>query len=147
MTRFTPAVSEALEAAGWSPGRRLPDEQIRAWSDGLPGFAMFPAAEAALREFGGLAVDQHGPGIDRAREPFELDPLLAWGEEDRFELFADEYGVTLFPLGEAAGSHYFLAVDPGGRTFLVMDDIQLIAESFDDALESLILGKGRLPFP
>ena len=148
MSRFTPAVEEVLRAAGWSPGRELPDSRLQAWSDQLGGgFTMFDTAAAALREFGGLDVDQSGPGRDRAREPFEIDPYLAVGEEDRFRLYTDEYGMALYPLGEAAGSHYFLAIDPTGRTYLVMDDIQLIAESFDEALESLIQGRGPLPLP
>src|SRR5262245_48094038 len=33
---------------------------------------------------------------------------------------------------------------PGGRTYLVTDDIKLIAESFDEALESLVHGPGEL---
>ena len=45
------------------------------------------------------------------------------------------------PLGEAYGGYYFLAIDPTGRTYLVMDDIKLIAESFDEALE-LRAGRG-----
>jgi hypothetical protein len=148
MTRFTPTVDEVLRKAGWSPGRRVPDDQVDAWCRMLgDGFTLSDAARAALAEFGGLEVAQSGPGVERAREPFELDPILAVGEEDRFQLYTEAYGLDLFPLGEAAGSHYFLAIDPTGRTYLVMDDIQLLAESFDEALESLVLGKGSLPLP
>ena len=148
MSRFSPEVDEVLRAAGWAPGRQVPDSQLQAWSDRLgEGFTMFGTAAAALREFGGLEVDQSGPGEAWAREPFELDPALAFGEEDRFQLHTDEYGMELFPLGEAYGGYYFLAIDPTGRTYLVMDDIKLIAESFDEALESLVRGRGQLPLP
>jgi len=33
---------------------------------------MFPSAEKALLEFGGLKIDQQGPGVSCSREPFEL---------------------------------------------------------------------------
>ncbi|WP_420719026.1 SUKH-3 domain-containing protein [Streptomyces sp. NRRL S-646] len=44
------------------------------------GIVMHDAAEAFLQEFGGLTVSIGGPGINRAREPFELNPELAWGD-------------------------------------------------------------------
>jgi hypothetical protein len=37
-----------------------------------------------LVEFGGLDVRISGTGITRAREPFDLDPVLCSGNEDRF---------------------------------------------------------------
>jgi SUKH-3 immunity protein len=146
--RFTPETERVLREAGWAPGRQVPEDQVRAWTEQLgDGFALSGPAAAALREFGGLDVDQSGPGETWARERFELDPALALGEDDRFQLYTDEYGMALFPLGEAYGSYYFLAIDPTGRTYLVMDDIKLIAESFDEALESLVHGRGELPLP
>ena len=146
MSRFTPETERALREAGWSPGRQVPEDQVREWTEQLgDGFALSEPAAAALGEFGGLEVDQAGPGEAWARERFELDPTLALGEDDRFQLYTDEYGMALFPLGEAYASYYFLAIDPIGRTYLVMDDIKLIAESFDEALESLVHGRGELP--
>jgi hypothetical protein len=145
MSRFPDEVSEVLRAAGWAPGRRVSDEQLQDWSAQLEGFVMSEAAAQALREFGGLSVDQRGPGLECARAAFEIDPVLALYENDRFDLYRDEYGVELFPLGEAAGSHYFLAIDPAGRTYLVMDDILVLAESFDAALEALVLGRRPVP--
>jgi hypothetical protein len=148
MSRFTAETERVLRAAGWSPGRQVPEEQVREWAQQLgDGFALSEPAATALREFGGLDVDQSGPGEAWARERFELDPALAVGEEDRFQLYTDEYGMALYPLGEAYGSYYFLAIDPAGRTYLVMDDIKLIADSFDEALESLVHGRGERPFP
>ncbi|SDM33571.1 hypothetical protein SAMN04489726_1095 [Allokutzneria albata] len=48
----------------------------------------------------GLTASIGGPGINRAREPFELDPELAWGEDDRFSEWSDALRRGLFPLGE-----------------------------------------------
>jgi SUKH-3 immunity protein len=143
--RFPQAVYDVLVEAGWAPGRRVPDDQLQAWSEQLEGFPLFESAERVLREFGGLSVDQEGPGLTSAREPFEIDPLLALHEEDRFELYRDEYGVQLYPLGEAGSGHGFLAIDPAGRTYFAMGDLRLVAETFDGALEALVLGKAPTP--
>ena len=146
-TRFSPAVRDALAAAGWSPGRRVPDDQLREWAGRLDGFTMSEAAERVLREFGGLSVDGHGPGLEVAREPFDIDPLVAIGEGEHFRHLTDEYGVELFPLGEAAQHFYFLAIDPQGRTYLAMEDVSLLGATFDEALEALVLGRLATPVP
>jgi hypothetical protein len=146
-TRFSPAVRDALAAAGWSPGRRVPDDELREWAGQLDGFTMSSAAERVLREFGGLSVDGFGPGLEVAREPFAIDPLVAIGEDDHFRRLTDEYGVELFPLGEAAQHFYFLAIDPDGRTYLAMEDVSLLGESFDEALEALVAGRLATPIP
>ena len=56
-------------------------------------------------------------------------------------------GVALFANGTGGNVVGAIAIDPTGRTYLVMDDIKLIAESFDEALESLVRGRGQLPLP
>jgi hypothetical protein len=78
--------------------------------------------------------------VTSAKEYFEIDPLLALGEGDRFSHFSDHVGTNLYPLGEGAGGHYFLAIGEDGRVFLLMEDIKIIGNDFDEALESLILG-------
>jgi hypothetical protein len=45
---------------------------------------MHDAAERLLAEFGGLTFDLSGSGLSKAREPFELDPLLCLGRDGRF---------------------------------------------------------------
>ena len=47
------------------------------------GFEMFPSAERVLLEFGGLSVDQQGPGETCSVEPITLNPTLAAYEGDR----------------------------------------------------------------
>jgi hypothetical protein len=141
MDRFAPAVREVLERAGWSPDRRVPEAQLQAWADSL-GMVMPESARQVLGEFGGIATTQLAPGVDLAREPFVLDPLLAVHEEDRFQEFRDSYGLDdLYPLGESAGGHWFIAIDGDGRTYLLMDDIRVLGETFDAALEALAVGR------
>lgn len=138
-----PEVRKVLQAAGWAEQQNLATE-VGTWSSQLsPGFQLFPAAETALKRYGGIHVRQNGAGVETARESFELNPLLVIGEEDRFEQHASRLGQSLYPLGEAGNGHVFLAIDPSGRVFALMEDLWLLGETMEAALETLVLG--RLP--
>ncbi len=63
----------------------------------------FRPAVGFLREFGGLHIRIGGPGVTRAKEPFELDPSLCEGEEGRFIGWSRCIGCELFPVGELDG--------------------------------------------
>jgi hypothetical protein len=100
---------------------------------------MHEAAEEFLSEFGGLVFDISGPGISCVREPFELDPLLAEGEEDRFADWSEVLGKSLYPIGEGDQGRYFLAIDGIGAIYLVADWVAAFGPA-DKALEGLTLG-------
>jgi hypothetical protein len=142
-TRFSDAVLRVLEGAGWYPGRHV-DPLVVGWRaelDDRGGFVMFPAAEGALLEFGGIAVRQSGAGVECARESFDLVPTLAVGEEDRFAEAEARVDAKLYPLGEYASGHYFIAIAVNGSMFLVMDDIWKLSDDVDSGIEALIVGK------
>ncbi len=141
-TRFSKQAEQLLRRAGWHPGRRA-SELVSLWkaSPALSdSFEMFESAEQILLEFGGLSVNQRGPGQTCAREPFTLDPTLAAYEIDRFTQFSTLLKTRLYPLGEAAGGYYFLAVGENNRIYLMMEDIKLLGETIDEALEKLLIG-------
>ncbi len=141
--RFPQDTEKVLKDAGWFSGRRVADEQMTVWRTALDsesGFQMFPAAQAALLEFGGLEVKRRGPGLTSARLPFHLDPTLAIGEEDRFSKFESVLQTRLYPLGEVADGHSFLAVAENGEAFLAGDDLFFAGKTIDEALERLTLG-------
>ncbi|MEV5721112.1 SUKH-3 domain-containing protein [Amycolatopsis mediterranei] len=84
MARFSVRVVEDLRVVGWTPGRVV---EVGGWQQRLEASGlvrMHPTAAGFLGEFGGLKVEMDGPGVSAARQPFELDPDLAEGEEDRF---------------------------------------------------------------
>jgi SUKH-3 immunity protein of toxin-antitoxin system len=140
--RFREPVRDVLERAGWFPGRNIKGE-VTSWNRELKssdGFQMFPAAEVALTEFGGLAVNQSASGISCAREPFTLIPILAVGEGDRFRHFSTYLNKDLYPLGEASGGHGFMAMAHTGEVYLLALEILLLGRDIDEALEHLILG-------
>jgi hypothetical protein len=140
--QFSDKVERVLRDAGWFPGRNIGDLVLK-WKQELmvsDGFEMFPKAEEALSEFGGLLVNQNGPGITCARESFHILPTLAIDEADRFSVFSDYLQTKLYPLGEAVVGHGFRAIGEDGRVFLVEQDIMLNGNNMDEALEHLILG-------
>ena len=98
--RDTGEVDETLRAAGWQPGRRVPVQQWRETLEATGLVRMHEAAERFLTEFGGLDVQISGPGITCARTPFNFDPELAVGEEDRFTDWSSTVGRDIFPIGE-----------------------------------------------
>ncbi|WP_414079820.1 SUKH-3 domain-containing protein [Streptomyces sp. CL7] len=138
MSGWSPQVLEVLEASGWTVGRRVDTADWRSTFGGA-GIVMHDAAEAFVQEFGGLTVSIGGPGISRAREPFELNPELARGEEDRFCEWSDSLGRRLFPLGELDGGRFFLGIGEGSEICLVETWVASFGP-MPHALENVILG-------
>lgn len=138
MARFSQETEKVLRSSGWKDGRLVDVSRWRSHFE-ANGIAMHDAAERFLSEFGGITVKAKGPGITRAREPFELNPLLAEGEEERFLEWGEEIGASLFPLGELDDGRYFLGIDEESRIYIVIDWVSRFRAG-DDALEDLILG-------
>jgi hypothetical protein len=139
---WDPSIHQILADAGWR-AERADDLVLETWKARLtsPYFVMFPAAERALREFGGLRVIQRGPGMNMPRDTFDLDPALAFGEEERFERFGNVIGQQLFPLGEGGAGHYFLGIAEDGRVFAIAETIDLVGGSIEEAIENLVTGR------
>ncbi|MER7534656.1 SUKH-3 domain-containing protein [Streptomyces sp. NPDC097704] len=104
-------MERVLRSSGWFPGRQV---DIQAWREGLAEFSWHVAAERFLAEFGGISVNVSGPGITVAREPFDVDPELAVGEEERFEELSDRFGRRFFPVGEFREGEFLLGIDEDG---------------------------------
>ncbi len=138
MNGWPPEVLEVLKAPGWTAGRRVDTADWRSMSEAV-GIVMHEAAEAFLQEFGGLTVSIGGPGINRAREPFELNPELAWGEDDRFCEWSHSLGRRLFPLGELDDGRFFPGIDEGSEIWPVETWVASFGP-MPHALENLIPG-------
>lgn len=136
MSRFPEDLETALRAAGWSPDRRV---DLAAWRASLPEFGWHDAAERFLHEFGGLRIEVGGPGVNVARVPFEFDPDLAIGEEERFAELSDVFGPKFFPVGELANGEFFLGIDENGVLYRVLGDAAAYGP-VDLALEHLFSG-------
>jgi SUKH-3 immunity protein of toxin-antitoxin system len=133
-------VARVLQDTGWREHRQA-TSQVEMWTRALsPEFVPFPAARNALARFGGIRVEQDSPGEECARETFELDPLLAAGEEDLFRSCEAILSAKLYPLGESGGGNVFLAISDAGEVHALMHDIWLVGTSIEEALERLIRG-------
>lgn len=115
---FDEVTAAALTRSGWFPGRAV---DVDRWAGLLrdEGIELHAAAVAFLREFGGLVVDESGPGISRAREPFILDPAACGGEGDRFLEWSEELGRRIVPVGELDQGRFFLGLDETSELYLV----------------------------
>lgn len=134
---MSPEAEKALRAAGWQPGRSIDTTSWRLQLEQV-GLQMHDAAEAFLREFGGLDFEYGGPGISRAREPFHLDPALAVGDEDRLEDWGPSAGRHLFPIGYP-DDRYLLSIDQFSEIYCV-DPWDASFGRMPEALENLVLG-------
>lgn len=143
---WDPKVANVLKSAGWHEGRRMRIEVLE-WKAKLSsssGFKMSQAAEDALLEFGKIKVELSGPGIDYSQTGFEMDPMLALGEEDRFAGFDSKNDLQLFPLGEVGEGQAFFGIAPNRKVYLVGDKIEFMGKDIFESLESLVLGKRQM---
>lgn len=147
--RFPPLVTEALQAAGWVPGRR-DDDRAQQWAlrlaaDAAPDgrqHTIVRAAVEAYGEFGGLLVRPQGDGEQITPSTFHLDPFLVGRSVGTLAELAAAIGAPLTPIGEEGDGVGILAVDEPGRVF-VLDhggDWYLGAD-LDEAITALVLGR------
>jgi hypothetical protein len=129
----------ALRDAGWYPGRRVDTADWRS-RFAETGLTMHDAAAEFLGQFGGLQLDAQGPGITRAREAFELDPMLVWNsEEDRFIGWSTEIERALFPIGELDHGRFFLGIDEHAELYVVETWVATFGP-MPTGLDNLVLG-------
>ncbi|MBT2478128.1 SUKH-3 domain-containing protein [Streptomyces sp. ISL-94] len=131
-------MEEELYASGWFPGRSV---GTTGWTSRFEsvGLRAHDAAREFLAEFGGLKFVFSGPGIERAREPFELDPDLCDGEEDRFIEWGEELGIPFFPVGHLDSGRFFLGIDEAGTVYLIETWVASFGK-VPEAFERLLLG-------
>ncbi|MEV8437585.1 SUKH-3 domain-containing protein [Actinosynnema sp. NPDC051121] len=138
MHQWSREAEQALHAAGWHPGRRVDTTSWRACFEPV-GLPMHQAAQRFLGEFGGLTFDISGPGIGCAKVPFELDPTLCDGEDDRFRGWGEHVDRSLFPLGELDHGRFFLGIDENGFLYVVADFLTKLGAGAD-GMEDLLRG-------
>jgi hypothetical protein len=138
MPEISAESQSVLRDAGWEPGRRVDiSDWVRPFE--RAGIEAHEAARMFLSEFGGIAVSISGPGVNKAREPFELDPLLCYGEDDRFIDWSRQIERALFPIGVLDSGRFFLGIDEYSEIYLVETWIASFGR-MPDALDNLIRG-------
>jgi hypothetical protein len=142
--RFENQVEHVLRKAGWVPGRQISTNKSIQVLTAIGAFKAPQTAIDVLNEFDGIHVHQHAPGVECARESFEINPLVAQGYEPEFSRVAAIVGEELFPLGQIGGGQVFLAIGQSGKVYYLMESIGLLGHSFDEALTRLIEGRRPL---
>lgn len=102
MDVWSDETEQVMREMGWFPGRRVDTTR---WREHFTSVGLPPteAAERFLGEYGGLVREHYGKAITCARTPFEFDPMLLVGEEDRCLEWGEEIGKSLFPIGDVGG--------------------------------------------
>ncbi|MEU8979097.1 SUKH-3 domain-containing protein [Streptomyces sp. NPDC048309] len=138
--RWSAETDRVLREAGWYAGRSVPTQEWEASLRACGGFEIHEAARRFLAEFGGLQSSERGPGRTMARMGFRLDPTVAEWDDEIFDVLSEEAGVDLYPIGEADRRNCYLGIAPNGAVYIGMDNVTLLAETADKALEKLAEG-------
>ncbi|MCM2427774.1 SUKH-3 domain-containing protein [Streptomyces sp. RKAG337] len=140
-TRWSAETDRVLRLAGWYPGRSVPTaDWERILHEADEDFEMHEAARRFLTEFGGLAINVNGPGRAAGRSPFGLDPLVATWDYEIFDVLSEEAGTYLYPIGDASRGNFYLGMAADGAVYAGKDNVSLLADTPDGALENLIVG-------
>ncbi|RMI25796.1 SUKH-3 domain-containing protein [Streptomyces triticirhizae] len=138
--RWSDQTDQVLRAAGWQPGRAVSTSQYEQLLSERGGFTIHPAARSFLAEFGGLEVQERGPGITALKVDFQINPALAEWDDEIFDVLSEEAGAYLYPVGMAGRRNMYIGMADDGRVFLGMDNAHGFAETGDRALEKLVEG-------
>ncbi|NLU69968.1 SUKH-3 domain-containing protein [Streptomyces sp. HNM0574] len=156
-TRFPVAVDDALNAAGWHPGR-WDIRQAEHWADVLREHttpaghthAVFPAAVEVWAEFGTLDIAPTGPGRHIAPVTLRVDPLPALHAARTLSDLGRTLGTGICPLGTERDSRALVCTDTRGRVYSIDHTGDwYLGPDFDTALSALITGNQptRLTLP
>jgi hypothetical protein len=147
--RFPEDVREVLAEAGWRPGRDV-STWVAQWLEKVYAdnpaarqrLPLFPAAQAALAEFGGLRFTQlKRTGYAGGGFRVELWPDVGRVVVDLYAEFAADIGVPVFPFAWYEDGPSDAAVDANGRVFLLHPTAEfLVAPSVDEAMVALVRG-------
>ncbi len=148
-TPLSPVAVAELRAGGWEPGRRVEEPTAEAIRQtcahvGRNGqrHEPFPAAVAALNEFGGISAFTDRPGVAVAPQPFVIDPTLVAACTETLADVAGLLGVRLFPLGLHSELEALLAIDERGRVFAIDDAGEwFLGDTIYTALDALLTGQ------
>ncbi|MDB5344803.1 MAG: hypothetical protein JWP89_3180 [Schlesneria sp.] len=128
-----PEVVRLLIASGWSPSRRVNEEQFLKYA---PGFFPSNRVREILRSFGGLRV-RGLPGS----ELLEFEPDMAEPHDKWCQILEPIIGGEFFPIaryGQGA-----LVLDEGDRVFADTGGaIFLFGRTFEQCLELCLLNRG-----
>ncbi|MBW6439326.1 SUKH-3 domain-containing protein [Actinoplanes hulinensis] len=149
--RFSDTLASEMLNGGWLPD--VPNEydtemiETLVESDVLPVHGQehqhewFPAAGEAYGHTNLLVLSRRAPGLEQRSRMVHVNPVDAAHTADLLHEFGRVIGARLFPLGRV-NDESVLAIDEHGRVFdLDQAGEWFVADTYIEALETLVLGK------
>lgn len=131
--RFSHKVREILENSGWSDGRSVvPDQK--------GNYPFFDIQKKILAEFDGIVAGEMSEGAEQATSKIEVGLKYCLGFEKDVKGASDALGIRFSPLARIDEGHAYLLIDERGGIYYWFDDPEKLSDTFDEALEKLLLG-------
>jgi hypothetical protein len=131
--RFSHKVQKILEDSGWSDGRSVaPDRK--------GNYPFFDIQKKILTEFDGIVAGEMSEGVEQATSKIEVGLRYCLGFEKDVKKASDALGIRLSPLARIDEGHAYLLIDERGCIYYWFDEPVKLSDTFDDALEKLLLG-------
>lgn len=144
--RFPADVLAALRESRWQPGRDVSGDVAR-WMEHARTFPtdsgepllLFPAARAALDEFGGLRIEAPG------KYPFSFQPADHEPDHELYAGLEEILGKQVFPIGvRHDDGPSELTIDADGRVFAShWSGSYFVGPTLDEAIGTLVRGAGN----
>ncbi|WP_419995878.1 SUKH-3 domain-containing protein [Streptomyces boninensis] len=140
--RWPPEAERRLREVGWHPGRSLSTADWEHVLREQGHFAIHPAAQQFLAEFGGLTLTRvfEGSIAPVSAETF-FDPTLAKWDQEIFEDLSEGAGAEPYSIGMKNNRNAYLGMTTTGAVYYGMDDAFLLAETGDEAVEKIFGGE------
>ncbi|MEM1096329.1 MAG: SUKH-3 domain-containing protein [Bacteroidota bacterium] len=135
---YSKKVASLIAKSGWYEAR-----VSKGWLQSILEIKFsVPSSHACnfIREFHGLTIEPATLGVDFHPGNIQIDPQLAFGEDDRFAYFSKKVNDDIFPVGEAFGGHQFVGIGSAGYFYVFMDDYIVTKKNENDLFEHILLG-------
>ncbi len=154
MSRFSPALTDILTAAGWSEGRNAA-ELVTRWKQSQAVYAMSSGVESVLLEFGGIqgehpaiaGASEVGYREGRPKQGFVIDPDVCKIDKAVFQAISQAAGESgVFPFGNMCSGSVSLVIGDSGAVYAFGAIPNCcLGKNIDEALDRIVLGETGIP--
>ena len=154
MSRFSPALANALQSAGWSEGRSAA-ELVARWKQSQATFAMSSGVEKVLLEFGGVrgahpaiaGTSEIGYRERQSEQDFVIDPDTCKIDKATFQSIAQAAGESgVFPFGSMCSGGVSLVIGDSGAIYAFGGHAHsCVGKNIEEALAKIVSGETGTP--
>ena len=138
MYNYSAVTVTALHAAGWTENRHFDTAHYEELLH-EEGYTTFPAVLTFLNKYGGLEIAfpmWRFPGYKDFFH-FEVDKILPRIFTSTIDLYAEDIGTLLCPIGDVSDGSATMVMDPSGAVYLAVEGLHDLGTSGEDAIEAL----------